>query len=307
MNSRAILRRVLAIPFFVWAVATLAFFLMRAAPGGPFDRERAPASREVEAAIKARYHMNEPLWRQYLRYLGSLARGDLGPSLKHRHHDVRDILSQALPVSMTLGLLAFGTALGLGIPAGVAGAVWRGRWPDWLGAVLVLAGVCIPTFVLAPLLVLGLSLKAGWFPVAGWSSPAHAVLPVLSLGVYFAARVARLMREGLSEILGSPFILAAKATGASPAGILWNHAMRPSLLPVVSYAGPMLADLLTGSFVVERIFQVPGAGAFFVNSFFARDYTLMTGLVIVYSLLLLVLNLATDLAHRWLDPRIRHA
>ena len=307
MEARSLLRRIVAIPLLVWVVATLAFFLMRAAPGGPFDRERAPASKEVEAALKARYHLDEPLGRQYLRYLGGLARGDLGPSLKYRHHGVNDILAQALPVSMTLGWLAFGTAMGLGIPVGVAGAVWRGRWPDWVGSVLVLVGACIPTFVLAPLLVLGLSLGAGWFPVAGWSSPAHAILPVMALGLYFAARVARLMREGLADVLRSPFILAAKAKGASPAAILWRHAMRPALLPVVSYAGPMLADLLTGSFVIERIFQVPGTGAFFINSFFSRDYTLMTGLVIVYSFLLLALNLVTDLAYRWLDPRIRHA
>lgn len=307
MDARALLRRLVAIPVLVWVVATLAFFLLRAAPGGPFDRERAPASKEVEAALKARYHLDEPLVRQYLRYLGGIVRGDLGPSLKYRHHGVNDILAQALPVSMSIGGLAFATALALGIPAGIVGAVWRGRWPDWTGSLLVLVGACIPTFVLAPLLVLALSLKAGWFPVAGWSSPAHAILPVLTLGLYFAARVARLMREGLSDVLRSPFILAARARGVSPAGILLRHALRPALLPVVSYAGPMLADLLTGSFVVERIFQVPGTGAFFVNSFFSRDYTLMTGLVILYSLLLLLLNLATDIAYRWLDPRIRHA
>lgn len=307
MDATALLRRLLAIPVLVWVVATLAFFLMRAAPGGPFDRERAPASKEVEAALRARYHLDEPLWRQYVRYLAGLVQGDLGPSLKYRHHGVNDILGQALPVSMALGAMAFATAMAMGLPMGMAGALWRGRWPDWMGSVWVLVGVCIPTFVLAPLLVLGLALRLGWLPVAGWASPSHAVLPVLVLGLYFGARVGRLFREGLSEVLRAPFIVAARAKGVSPTGIVLRHALRQALLPVVSYAGPMLADLLTGSFVVERIFQVPGTGAFFINSFFSRDYPLMVGLVVVYSVLLLLLNLATDVAYRWLDPRIRHA
>ncbi len=302
-----ILHRLLLIPVLVWIVATLAFFLMRAAPGGPFDRERAPASKEVEAALKARYHLDESLGRQYLRFLAGLATGDLGPSFKYRHHSVNDILAQALPVSLTLGWLAFGTALGIGIPAGFLGAVYRGRWPDWGGSLLVLAGVCIPTFVLAPLLVLFFSLKLGWLPVALWGSLPQVLLPTFALGLYFAARVSRLLREGLSETLRAPFILTARAKGLGEFQLLLRHALRPSLLPVVSYCGPMLADLLTGSFVIERVFQIPGTGAFFVNSFFSRDYPMMVGLVIVYSALLLLLNLATDLAYRWLDPRVRHA
>jgi oligopeptide transport system permease protein len=280
---------------------------MRAAPGGPFDRERAPASREVEAALQARYHLDESLGRQYLRFLAGLVQGDLGPSFKYRHHTVNDILAQALPVSLTLGWLAFGTALGIGIPTGFIGAVHRGRWPDWAGSFLVLAGVCIPTFVLAPLLVLIFSLRLGWFPVALWGSIPQVLLPTFALGLYFAARVSRLLREGLSETLRAPFILTARAKGLAEFELLLRHALRPSLLPVVSYCGPMLADLLTGSFVIERVFQIPGTGAFFVNSFFSRDYPLMVGLVIVYSALLLLLNLATDFAYRWLDPRTRHA
>jgi oligopeptide transport system permease protein len=302
-----LIRRLLAIPLLVWIVATLAFFLMRAAPGGPFDRERAPASREVEAALQARYHLDESLGRQYLRFLAGLVQGDLGPSFKYRHHTVNDILAQALPVSLTLGWLAFGTALGIGIPTGFIGAVHRGRWPDWAGSFLVLAGVCIPTFVLAPLLVLIFSLRLGWFPVALWGSIPQVLLPTFALGLYFAARVSRLLREGLSETLRAPFILTARAKGLGEFELLLRHALRPSLLPVVSYCGPMLADLLTGSFVIERVFQIPGTGAFFVNSFFSRDYPLMVGLVIVYSALLLLLNLATDFAYRWLDPRTRHA
>jgi oligopeptide transport system permease protein len=300
-------KRLLFIPVLVWIVATLAFFLLRIAPGGPFDRERAPASKEVEAALLAKYHLDEPLWRQYLRFISGLAQGDLGPSFKYRHHSVNDILAQALPVSLTLGCLAFGTALGIGIPVGFLGAVHRGRWPDWAGSFLVLVGICVPTFVIAPLLVLVFGLRLGWFPVALWGSPAQAVLPTFALGLYFAARISRLLREGLSEILRAPFILTARAKGLGEFHLLLRHALRPSLLPVVSFCGPMLADLMTGSFVIEKVFQIPGTGAFFINSFFSRDYPLMVGLVIVYSTLLLLLNFATDLAYRWLDPRVRHA
>ncbi|MFM7099987.1 MAG: ABC transporter permease, partial [Verrucomicrobiota bacterium] len=203
---RRLLSRLLWMPPLVLLVATLTFFLMRAAPGGPFDRERAPASPEIEAAVRARYHLDEPLPRQYLRFLGQLARGDLGPSLKYRHHSVNDLLAQALPVSLALGTLALGVALALGIPAGVAGAWYRGRWPDWLATGLMVAGVGVPSFVLAPLLVLVVGLQLRWLPVGLWGTWREAVLPALALGVYFAARLSRLLREGLTEVLASPFI-----------------------------------------------------------------------------------------------------
>lgn len=303
---RPVLQRLLAIPPLVLVVATLAFFLMRAAPGGPFDRERAPASPEIEAALKARYHLDEPLWKQYGRFLAGLCRADLGPSFKYRHHTVNDVLAQTLPVSMTLGALAFGVAIGLGVPVGFVAAVRRRNWPDWIASALVVVGVCVPTFVLAPLLVLGFGLKLGWFPVALWGTPAHAVLPTVALGLYFAARVSRLVREGVADTLHAPFIRTARAKGAGEAAVLLRHALRPALLPVVSFCGPMLADLLTGSFVIEKVFELPGTGAFFVNSFFGRDYPMMVGLVVLYSALLLVLNLATDIAYRWIDPRVRN-
>lgn len=301
-----LLRRLLVIPPLVLAVATLAFFLIRTAPGGPFDRERAPASKEVEAALRAKYHLDESLGRQYLRYLGSLARGDLGPSLKYRNHGVNDILAQTLPVSLTLGLLAFGVALGLGIPAGFLAAVHRGRWPDWGTSFLVLIGICVPAFVVGPVLVLVFGLRLGWFPVGLWGRPIQAVLPMIALGLFFAARVARLLREGMTQALQSEYIQTARAKGLGEFTVLTRHALRTAVLPVVSYAGPMLADLLTGSFIVENIFQIPGTGVFFVNSFFSRDYTMMVGMVILYSALLLVLNLAVDVAYAALDPRVRY-
>lgn len=302
---RSLWARVAWIPVLVWAVATLSFFLLRAVPGGPFDRERAAASREVEAALKARYHWDEPLWRQYLRYLGNLLQGDLGPSLKYRNHSVNDLLGQTVPVSLSLGAMAFGVAMGLGIPLGTLAALGRHRWADQAAGLLTLVGVCIPVFVLGPFLILVLGLWLEWLPVALWGHWKNAVLPTLTLGLYFAARISRWMREGLQEVLKSPHVQAARAKGLSESRVILRHAVPVALLPVVSYTGPMLADLLTGSFVVENVFQIPGTGAFFINSFFSRDYTMMMGMVLFYSVLLQGLNLVSDLLLRWLDPRIR--
>lgn len=302
---KAWIARLALIPVLLWAVATLSFFLLRAVPGGPFDRERAAASREVEAALKARYHWDEPLWKQYLRYLGNLARGDLGPSLKYRNHSVNDLLAQTVPVSLALGGLAFGVALGVGIPLGVLAAVGRHRWADLAAGLLTLVGVCVPVFVLGPFLVLVSGLWLGWLPVALWGHWKNAVLPTLTLGLYFAARIARWMREGMQEVLRSPHVQAARAKGLSETQVILRHVVPVALLPVISYTGPMLADVLTGSFVVENVFQIPGTGAFFINSFFSRDYTMMMGMVLFYSLLLQVLNLMSDLMLRWVDPRVR--
>jgi oligopeptide transport system permease protein len=297
--------RLALIPVLLWMVATLSFFLLRAVPGGPFDRERAPASREAEAALKARYHWDEPLWRQYERYLGNVIRGDLGPSLKYRDHSVNDLLGQTVPVSLSLGAMAFGVAIGLGIPLGALAALKRGGWADYAAAGLTLVGVCVPVFVLGPLLVLVFGLWLGWFPVALWGPWQNAVLPTLTLGLYFAARVARWMREGMLEVLRSPHVQTARAKGLSETAVILRHVVPVALVPVISYTGPMLADLLTGSFVVENVFQIPGTGAFFINSFFSRDYTMMMGMVLFYSVLLQVLNLMSDLLLRWVDPRIR--
>lgn len=297
--------RLALIPVLLWMVATLSFFLLRAVPGGPFDRERAPASREAEAALKARYHWDEPLWRQYERYLGNVIRGDLGPSLKYRDHSVNDLLGQTVPVSLSLGAMAFGVAIGLGIPLGALAALKRGGWADYAAAGLTLVGVCVPVFVLGPLLVLVFGLWLGWFPVALWGPWQNAVLPTLTLGLYFAARVARWMREGMLEVLRSPHVQTARAKGLSETAVILRHVVPVALVPVISYTGPMLADLLTGSFVVENFFQIPGTGAFFINSFFSRDYTMMMGMVLFYSVLLQVLNLMSDLLLRWVDPRIR--
>jgi len=300
-----LLRRILFLVPLLLVISLLSFGLLRLTPGGPFDRDRAPASEEIERQLRARYHLDESIPRQYLRWLGEAAHGDFGLSLKYRNHSVSGIIRDGLPVSLTLGLLAFGFALGFGVPLGFYSAVHRGAWSDWGGSFLALVFICVPGFVVGPVLVLVFGLKLGWFPVGLWGAPLQAVLPMVALGLYFGGRVARLLREGMTQALQSEFIRTARAKGLSEFAVLTGHALRLALMPVVSYSGPMLADLLTGSFVVENLFQIPGIGVFMVNSSLSRDYPLVVGLVLLYAVLLLVLNLLVDLAYGLLDPRVR--
>ncbi len=300
------LKRILALVPLLLVISLLAFVLVRVAPGGPFDKERAPASPEVERALKAKYRLDQPLWKQYALYLGDLARGDLGPSMKYRHHSVGDIIKQALPATLMLGCLSFGFALGIGIPLGFMTAARKGQWVDYGGSLLALVGICIPAFVIGPLLVMGFAIKLKWFPVALWGSPLNAVLPTLALGLFYSGRIARLMREGMLGVLGEPYIMTARAKGLTERVVLFKHALRPAILPVISYAGPMLADLLTGSFVIENLFQIPGIGVFMVTSSQNKDYPMVVGLVLLYALLLLVLNLAVDFLYSRLDPQVKY-
>ena len=316
------LRRILFFIPLLIVISFLAFLLARSMPGSPFDKERKPASPEIERALKAKYHMDEPLLKQYGRYLGlgwerdsngnlnwfkgGLIRGDFGLSTKYRNHTVNDIIFQALPVSLTLGLLAFLFAEGVGIPLGFYTAVKRGQWADYIGSFFALLAFCIPGLVVGPLLIVVFAIRWKIFPAGLWDSPWHAVLPSISLGLYFSGRVSRLMREGMGTVLHDNFIVTARAKGLSEAQVLLKHAFRIAVLPVVSYSGPLLADLLTGSFVVETIFQVPGIGPFLVNSLQNRDAIMVVGLVLLYALLLLALNLVVDLSYAFLDRRIKY-
>lgn len=300
------LRRIAFFVPLMLLISFLAFTLVRLAPGGPFDKERKPASPEVERALQAKYHLDEPVWKQYFRYLGGLFHGDFGPSLKYRNHTVTDIIAQGLPVSLSLGLMAFCFALGVGIPLGFFTAVNKGNSGDYIGSFVAMLVICIPALVVGPILIMVFAIKLGWFPVALWGSPMHAVLPTLTLGLYFSGRIARLMREGMMTTLYSDFITTARAKGLSESAVLFKHAFRLAVLPVISYSGPLLADLLTGSFVVENIFQIPGIGVFMVNSSLNRDYTMVVGLVLLYAILLLVLNLGVDFAYSLLDRRVRY-
>ena len=298
-------------------ISFVAFVLVRLTPGSPFDRERGPASPEIERAVKAKFHLDEPIWRQYLRYLGLMwekdaeghwrhAPASFDISLKYRSHNVSDIIKEALPVSMMLGGLAFCFALGTGVPLGCLTAARRGRWQDYSGSFAALLMVCIPGLVLAPLLIMFFAIKLRWLPVALWISPWHVILPVLALGLYYSGRIARLMREGMLNTMQSEFVTTARAKGLSENAVLLKHVFRLAVLPVVSYSGPLLADLLTGSFVIETIFQIPGLGPHFVNSSLNADYTMTVGLALLYAAPLVVLNLIVDFAYTVLDPRVEY-
>lgn len=290
----------------MFVISFIAFALVRIAPGGPFDKERTVASPEIERRLQAKYHLDEPLWKQYARYVGGLLQGDFGPSLKYRNHSVNDIIAQGLPVTLALGACAFCFALGIGIPLGIWTAVGRNAWQKYAGSFLASLAVCIPALVIGPLLIMAFAIQLQWLPVGLWGTIWHYILPTVTLGLYFAGRIARLMREGMSATLQSEFILTARAKGLGETAVLMKHAFPLAVLPVVSYAGPLLAELLTGSFVVENLFQIPGIGVFMVNSSLNRDYTMVVGLVVLYAALLLVLNLLVDLAYSWLDPRVRY-
>jgi len=294
-----------AVPLLL-VISALAFALVHLAPGGPFDRERVPASPEIERNLKAKYHLDEPVWKQYGRYLGDLAHGDFGVSLKYRNHTVNDIIAQGLPVSITLGGLAFCFAMAVGLPVGFYTAARRGLWEDFVGSFLAILAVCVPAFVVAPILILTFSIKMRLLPVALWESPWHMILPPIALGLYFAGKIARLFREGMLNAMQSEFVTSARAKGLGEKMLLLKHAVRIAILPVVSYSGPMLADLLTGSFIVENIFQIPGIGVFLINGSLNRDYTVVVGLSLLYAMLLIAMNLIVDFAYTLLDPRVKY-
>jgi oligopeptide transport system permease protein len=298
-------RLLVAIPTLL-LVITLAFFMMRAAPGGPFDRDRR-LSPEIERNVAARYGLDRPLPEQYAAYLAGVARGDLGPSLKYKDKSVLQILRENAPVSLTLGGLAILLASVTGVSLGVLAAARQNRGLDHAAMALAVLGVCIPTFVTAPLLVLVFASKLGWLPSGGWNDGAwrNLVLPVVVLALPQIAVISRLTRAGMVEVLRSNYIRTARAKGVPERRILTRHAMRAAILPLVSYLGPACAGLLTGSLVVERIFNLPGLGKFFVVSALQRDYTVVMGMVIVYAALILVLNLVADLIYAALDPRVR--
>lgn len=300
------LKRLLALIPLLLVISFMAFALVRLTPGSPFDRERKPGSPEIERAIQAKYHLDEPFLKQYFRYIGGLLHGDFGPSLKYRNHTVTDIVVQALPVSMTLGAIAFGFAMGVGLPVGFFTAARRGRWPDYAGSFFAILMICVPALVMAPVLVMILGIEWRLLPVAQWISPWHIILPVAALGLFFSGRIARLMREGMLNTMKSEYITTARAKGLSENAVLLKHGFRLAVLPVVSYAGPLLADLLTGAFVIEAIFQIPGLGTHFVNSSLNQDYTMTVGLALLYAALLVVMNLLVDFLYTLLDPRVKY-
>lgn len=304
---RYFLARLLGAVPTLFLLVTFAFFLVRFAPGGPFDYERAlpPA---IEANLNAKYHLDEPLPRQYLRYLNDLLHGDFGPSFQYQDYTVAELILAGLPVSMLIGALAMLLALLLGVGAGSFAALRRNRWPDHAVMTLAMTGISVPNFVMAPLLILVFAIAFDWLPAGGWNggAPLNLVLPVIVLALPQVAYIARLTRSSVSEVLHSDFIRTARAKGLSDREVLLRHALKPALLPVVSYLGPAAAAVLTGSVVVEQIFGIPGVGRFFVHGALNRDYTLVLGVVIFYGALVILFNLLVDLAYAALDPRVRY-
>jgi len=299
------LKRLLALVVTLLVVATLLFFLVRLVPGGPFDAERA-APAEIAQALEAKYRLDRPLSEQYLGWLAGLVlRGDLGPSYHYPGRTVSEIIALSLPVSMKLGALAMLFALALGLPLGILGATRHRRWPDTLATTVATVGLSVPRFVTAPALVLLFGLTLYWLPVARWESWRHMVLPVVCAGLPVGAVIARLTRNGLLEVLQSDFIRTARAKGLAERRVLVRHALRGGLLPVVSYLGPALSGLLVGSVVIERIFDIPGMGRYFVDAAHNRDYLLLMGVTLVYGALLLGLNAVVDVLYAALDPRVR--
>jgi len=303
---RYVLRRLIgAIPT-LFLIVTISFFLIRVAPGGPFDLER-PLEAKVMENLQRIYQLDKPLWQQYLIYLGNIARGDLGPSFYFRDFSVGELFRQGLPISIQLGTMALGLALFVGTMLGTIAAVRQNKPTDYAVMVIATAGITIPNFVVAPLLTLLLAIRFDWLPAGGWGEGAwdHKLLPVVTLALPQVAVVARLTRGAMIEALRSNHIRTARAYGLPGYVVVGVHALRSAILPVVSYAGPAAAALLTGSVVVETIFGIPGIGRHFVQAALNRDYTLVMGTVIVIACFIVVFNLLVDLVYAWLDPRVR--
>lgn len=301
---RFLFRRLLVAVPTLFLVITAAFFMMRAAPGNPFDTDRKlPA--QVERNIMAKYGMDRPLGEQYLTYLGNVLQGDLGPSLKYQDKSVLDLIKEGLPTSAVIGLSALTLACLIGVLLGVMAALRQNKLIDNLTMTVAVLGVCIPTFVTAPLLVLVFAAKLGWLPTAGLNGVRSLILPVTVLALPQIAIISRLTRAGMIEVLRSNYVRTARARGLPEHRIVFGHALRAAVLPLVSYLGPACAGLLTGSLVIEKIFSLPGLGKSFIIGALQRDYTVVMGVVIVYAGLILLLNLLADIIYALLDPRVK--
>lgn len=313
---RFLLRRLMWFVITMFVVMTVSFFLMRAVKGGPFDAERN-VEPQILANIEAKYHLDWPQWKQYLQYIGpfnldpdsggtfgGVLAGDFGPSFRYRDFTVNDIIAQSLPISALLGIVSMMWALALGVSTGIASALRRGSGLDLAMRLAATGGIALPNFVIAGFLIILFVFLVPLFPVAGWGTLRHMLLPGFCLGLVFAAYISRLTRTGMLEALSQDHIRTAHAKGLSPRTVILRHALKGGLLPVVSYLGPATAGIMTGSLVIERIFFIPGMGSHFINSASNRDYTLAMGVTILYTVLVYTMNTVVDLAYTLLDPRI---
>ncbi|MEA4883380.1 MAG: ABC transporter permease [Clostridia bacterium] len=299
-----VLRRFISVMLVLLIVVTATFVMMHAIPGGPFTREKALPP-EIMKNIEEKYKLSDPLWRQYLDYMGNLLHGDFGPSFKYAGRTVNDIIADGWPVTARLGACAILFSLFVGVPSGVISALNQNRWPDNFVMAFAVIGVSVPSFVMATLLMYVFAVKLRWLPAAMWGTPKHVILPMLALSGFPTAFFARLMRSSTLDVLSQDYIRTARAKGLSWFAVVMRHVVKNAIMPVVTYLGPMVAGILTGSFVVESIFAIPGLGRFYVTSIYNRDYTTILGMTIFYSVLLVFLNFLVDIAYGWIDPRIK--
>lgn len=288
----------------IWAVATITFFLMNMVPGGPFLSEKA-ISPQATAALEAKYGLDKPLFQQYLTYIGDALHGDFGDSLKQRGRTVMDIIKMKFPVSARVGGISVLVALLIGVPLGCIAALKRGKALDSIISVIATCGIAVPSFVICTLLLYFFGVKLMILPTIGLTSWKHYVMPVMALSFYPTAYIMRLMRSSMLDVLGQDYMRTAKAKGVSGFFILFKHALRNAILPVVTYVGPMLAYTVTGSFVVERIFTIPGLGGEFISAINGRDYTLIMGTTIFLATLIIIMNVLVDIVYKLIDPRIK--
>ena len=286
-------------------VVTATFFIVHAAPGGPFSADKAVPPEVIEA-LEAQYKLDQPVWRQYISYLGDILSGDFGPSFKYPGRSVNELIMAGIPITAELAFYAMLVALGIGILSGVGAAMRPNTLQDYAPMTLAMIGICMPSFLLGPLLVLVFGIELEMVPVSGWGDiPGDKILPSITLGTGYAAYIARLSRGGMLEILSQDFIRTARAKGLSESTVIIKHALKGGLIPVIAFLGPAFAGLLAGSFVVETIFQIPGIGRFYVQAAFNRDYTLILGMTIFLSTLIIIFNLISDIISIWLNPKLR--
>lgn len=307
--TKYIIKRFLGMIPTLFIIITLAFIIMRIAPGGPFDAERAMPE-QVKANIEAKYHLDESLPQQFLRYLSGIVRGDFGPSYKYADHDVAYFIFTSLPHSLLLGTIALLLASFLGIFVGIIAALNQNTWLDYSAMSLAVVGVSVPLFVIGPVLMLIFAMKLDILPTSGWITGRDGwvtlLMPVITLSFPYFANIARLSRSSVLEVVRSDYVRTAKAKGLSQITVILKHVLKGAMLPVVSYLGPAYAGIITGSVVVEQIFRIPGLGRFFVQSSLNRDYTMIMGVIIVYSSIVIIMNFLVDILYSFLDPRVSY-
>lgn len=302
--SRYIIKRLVISVFTLWVIITVTFFLMHSIPGGPFARQKELPQAIMEN-LNMRYHLDQPVWKQYLEYMVHLAKWDFGPSFKYESTTVNDIINKGFPVSAALGSLALGFALVFGVAGGVISALKQYKWQDNVIMLLATIGFSVPNFILASLFIYIFAYKLHWLPAAMWGKPQQVIMPALALAALPTAFIARMVRTTMLEVLSQDYIYTAWAKGLSRGEVIIRHALKNALLPVLSYLGPLTAQILTGSFVIEKIFSIPGMGRQFITSIYNRDYTTIMGVTVFYSIILILANFLVDILYGLLDPRIK--